>query len=165
MEWFWRMSPVARGTDAGSECPLGLGVHQQAADVGVDRAQAGEDLVAIDIDVSPVPDDLIRQPGEIPQIGDAVAETAQGDGSGQAWKREQVDLVFDDQPSIRRDGLSGQCVQRDRAVFPRGSHALLNLFIQEPHQDQWLDVSQSISTIKMFFIGSDRMRRQHEVQK
>ena len=75
-------------------------VHHNRGDVRVERAQAREDQESLRVQVAPVVDGTIGQPGDTSQIIDHEATAEKREGISAGWQREESHLVLGDDAAL-----------------------------------------------------------------
>ena len=81
--------------------PEGFVVHQEGGAVGKDGSQLVRDGKAVGVQVSPVEDGYMREPGDFGKVFKAVPCPEEDKGMGNRGKGEEVCLVFGEQARFR----------------------------------------------------------------
>src|SRR5260370_40690095 len=114
----WELSNGAGRTfDAEiSEGREGFLIHHDRSYMREHRSQAGQNLEALRVQIAPVEDGALGQPGDASQVVDHEAATKKCEGVLLGWQREKGHLVFGDDAAlpaqqIKRHKLRGRNAQ------------------------------------------------------
>src|SRR5579871_5316515 len=140
-------------------------IHQHGGHLGKGRAQLGQNLEPLGIQITPIEQGATVQPVNTCQHLDAKALTEDRKGVRQGRKRQESQLVFSDEATVMAQWKRGKLRERGTDVRERKLIPLAQLFIEQAKANQRFNVAQPKASFKDGFLCCNGFRREGSIKQ